>query len=53
MGYSLFSKWLSDKKGGAIFTCFGGWHFVWIISTVLVALLIVFLIKNKAQDHKK
>ena len=29
--YDFFHDLLADRKGGEIFRCFGGWHFVYII----------------------
>lgn len=49
--YSLFSELLSDKKGGAIFSCFGPWHLICLfVALTSIAIVIVYL-KNKDKGH--
>lgn len=51
--YSFLHKLLSDKKGGKIFTLFGGWHFFYILLTVAVVVSVVYFLKNKDKEIKK
>ena len=45
--YSLMTEWLSDKKGGAVFTCFGGWHLCYIALFVAISVIAVCYLKYK------
>ena len=51
--YSFLHKILSDKKGGEIFTLFGGWHFFYIALTALVIVVLLLALKNKSDGTKK
>ena len=51
--YSFLHELLSDKKGGEIFTLFGGWHFFYIVLTIVVITTILLLLKNKEQNFKR
>ena len=33
--YAFLNELLSDHTGGTVFTCFGFWHFCWLIGMVL------------------
>ena len=47
--YSLLNKLLSDKKGGIVFSCFGVWHWCYIILAVFVATAVFLYLKNKDE----
>ena len=51
--YSFLHDLLSDKKGGEIFSLFGGWHFFYIVLTLAVVIAVLFLLKNKNDDTRK
>lgn len=51
--YTFLNNLLSDKKGGDIFTLFGGWHFFYIAMTVFAVALVLLLSKNKSDDLRK
>ena len=38
--YVYFHELLADRRGGAVFTCFGPWHFFWIALTAAVCILL-------------
>ena len=44
---------LSDKKGGEVFTLFGGWHFFYIALTFLVIATLLVLQKGKDTGSKE
>ena len=50
--YSFLHELLSDKKGGEIFTLFGGWHFFYIALT-LTTIVFVFIILKNSEEHTK
>ena len=50
--YAYLSALLADKKGGNIFTCFGGWHWFYILLTIVVAACVIIFLKNKPQSAK-
>lgn len=50
--YSFLHSLLSDKKGGDIFTLFGGWHFFYIALTLVTVITVLFFLKNK-NDHTR
>jgi hypothetical protein len=45
--YTFLNNFLSDKKGGEIFTLFGAWHFFYIALTVVAAIILLFALRNK------
>ena len=48
--YELIHEFLSDKKGGAVFNCFGIWHICYIlISFALIAVLLIAL-RRRGRD---
>ena len=51
--YNFLHNLLSDKKGGDIFTLFGGWHFFYIALTLAVLIAVLFLPKSKNDDTRK
>lgn len=51
--YAFFHALLSDKKGGAVFSCFGIWHLCYIFAVILAAALIVFCLKKKELSTKR
>ena len=51
--YSIIHMLLSDKKGGEIFTLFSAWHFFYIALTVVTAVVLLFVSRNKNEDAKK
>ena len=50
--YELLSELLSDKKGGAVFTCFDAAHLCYILLTALAAALVIIYAKGKTSDEK-
>ncbi len=46
--YSFLHTLLEDKKGGEIFTLFGGWHLFYILLTAAVILTVFMIQKKKA-----
>lgn len=51
--YSFFRNLLSDKKGGDVFTLFGGWHFFYIALTLVTVFLALFFLKSKDGHTRK
>lgn len=51
--YSILHGLLHDKTGGEIFTLFSGWHFLYIILTVVGIALALVLVKGKSENVKK
>lgn len=51
--YRFFSDILSDKKGGAVFTCFGVWHALYMAVIFGVIIATVMLLSKKDADVKK
>ncbi len=51
--YSFLHKLLSDKKGGEIFTLFGGWHFFYIALTLTTIVAVFLLLRNKKDNIKR
>ena len=47
MVYKLLNGLLSDKKGGAIFTCFGRFHLLFILLTFIAIGSLVLLTKRR------
>ncbi len=45
--FDFLHNLLMDKKGGEIFTLFGGWHFLYIALTVIAVTAVLLLLKNK------
>ncbi len=50
--YKLLNELLSDKKGGAVFTCFGIWHILYMLIIFGLIIAFVFLLKNKSESVK-
>ncbi len=48
--YSFLHELLKDKKGGDIFTLFGGWHLLYIVLTITV-IITVLLIEKKQPER--
>ena len=46
--YSVLHGLMADRTGGAVFTCFGLWHWCWIS---LAAALFVFLMKQRHPER--
>lgn len=51
--YALFHQLLSDKKGGAVFSCFGIWHLCYIFIIAVIGVLAVFYLEKKDEGGKK
>jgi len=51
--YAILSALLSDKKGRAVFECFGPWHLCYIFGTMIVIVLITLYLKNKSKHAKQ
>ena len=50
--YPILRQLLSDRKGGAIFTCFGVWHLLYVLLIgVAIASMIIFL--RKKDEHAR
>ena len=48
--YGFLHNLLSDKKGGEIFTLFGGWHFFYIALTLLAVTAILLALRHKDKQ---
>ena len=52
--YPYLHELLSDRKGGAVFACFGLWHFFWMALTAAVCVVLYrFLAKRNAPDRSR
>ncbi len=51
--YPFLSGLLSDKKGGAVFTCFGIWHLIYLAVIFGGIALTLFLLNDKSKDVKR
>lgn len=51
--YTRLNEWLSDQKGGEVFTCFGGWHLCYIALFAAVAVIAVCCLKKKSANRQK
>lgn len=51
--YAFLSELLSDKKGGAIFSCFGFWHLCYMFVAVVVAVTVIVCVKKKDRETKQ
>lgn len=51
--YNFLHELLADKKGGEIFTLFGGWHFFYIALTLAITVAVLLVLKNKSDSAKK
>ncbi len=51
--YEVLSDLLSDKKGGIIFSCFGVWHWLYMIIIFGTIVLVFFLLKKKNIEKKR
>jgi hypothetical protein len=51
--YSILRDLLSDRKGGATFNCFDGWHLCWIVAVFTVILELWFGLKNRNDEVKR
>ena len=48
--YSFISGLLSDKKGGAVFTCFGIYHLCYVVLIAVIITLALLYLKNKEKE---
>ena len=51
--YTFLHNLLSDRKGGAIFQLFDGWHFFYLTLTVVTIVSLLFFLKTKGEKTKK
>ncbi len=51
--YPLLRELLSDKKGGATFTCFGVWHWFYILLAAAVIVFACIFLKGKAHTVRR
>ncbi len=51
--YSFLHKLLEDKKGGDVFTLFGGWHLLYVVLTLVVIVSVLMLQKRKTNEFKE
>lgn len=51
--YAFFSELLSDKKGGAVFSCFGLWHLCYLFAAIAVAVIAILYLKNKGEKIRQ
>lgn len=51
--YPFLSQLLSDKKGGIIFSCFGLWHWVYLLILFGGVFLVLFRLKGRGADAKQ
>lgn len=50
--YSTLHDMLADKKGGAVFTCFGVWHLCYIAIAIAALTLILLCLRGKGGTTK-
>ena len=50
--YSFLHQILSDKKGEKVFSCFGGWHFIYILLAVVAAAVLLWRLKSRSREEK-
>jgi len=51
--YKFLSDILSDKKGGAVFSCFGVWHLIYVGIIFGVITLLAFILKSRNKKTQK
>ena len=51
--YSFLHNLLSDQKGGEIFSLFGGWHFFYLVLTMIAISILLLFLKNKSHYTKE
>ncbi len=51
--YHFLHNLLSDKKGGEIFSLFGGWHFFYLALTIITVVTVLLFLKNKSDRAKE
>lgn len=51
--YNVMTSLLADKKGGAVFTCFGVWHVIYIAIVFAGIAFTLYLLKNKDDKIKE
>ena len=51
--YSFLHNLLSDKKGGEIFSLFDGWHFFYLVLTMITVVIVLLFLKNKSHCTKE
>ena len=51
--YQFLHELLSDKKGGEIFSLFGGWHFFYLALTMITVVTVLLFLKNKSDRAKE
>lgn len=49
--YPYLHELLSDRKGGAVFTCFGPWHLGWIALTVLAGAVLILKLRRCDRER--
>ena len=52
MLYPIFHKFLADKQGDEIFTCFSLWHWAYIIFVLAAILTVILALRGKKQQSK-
>lgn len=50
--YAILNELLSDKKGGATFSCFGIWHLIYIFLVIAVIISLLLILGNKSENAK-
>ena len=48
--YAFLSELLSDKKDGAIFSCFGLWHLIYLCIAITAIVITIVYLKNKDKN---
>ncbi len=51
--YNFFSSLLADRKDGAIFSCFGVYHLIYMVIILGGIILAIALLRNKGESVKK
>lgn len=52
--YSFLNTWLSDQKGGTVFSCFGIWHLLYIAVILgMISALTLLLIRRSKETQKR
>jgi hypothetical protein len=51
--YALIHGLLSDRKGEVIFTCFGLWHFCYMLAVLAAIVLVLLWVKGRGQEARE
>lgn len=51
--YEMLAKFLSDKKGGTVFSCFGIWHCLYMLVIFGAIFSVIVLLRKKGEAARK